>query len=77
MTIYSMKTYRKNGKKWEKIYETEDYGTCYYHFASDMRAKYIEKAPAIKRVKRAQYYTHCLITVYYNNDTCTEYKCEA
>lgn len=77
MTIYRMKQEEKRNGKWVLVNETEDYETCYYHFASDMNGRFLCGYRTIKMVKRVQHYNCTAIFVYFDNGFRNVYICNA
>ena len=65
--IRNIELFNPVSKKWEPhMQQTGE--TAAYNLASDLSAKYLEKAAYIKSVKRVQKYTHKEIIVTYDNE---------
>ncbi len=66
--------YKKdNNNKWIATFTENNETNVYKSLSADIVAKKINKCQYIKSIKRVQRYTHCEITVLYDNNTKSVY----
>ena len=62
--------YKKEGKNsWRVTFTDNNETNVFRSLASDLTAKKLNNCSYIKTIKRVQKYTHCEITVSYDNNT--------